>query len=215
MTARSEQTYLPAAGHDWLLPLYDPLTRLLGVQKARRMLLRQARLLPYERVLDVGCGTGALAVMIKEEHPSVDVVGLDPDPRALTRAQLKADKAGLSIRFDHGFAEALPYRDGTFDRVFSSMMLHHIEADARERALGEAHRVLKSGGRLELLDFEVPEGDGHGLLSRLFHSHGRLKDNSPTRMLELMQRAGFREVRKMASRTTLFGRIAFYQAAAV
>jgi ubiquinone/menaquinone biosynthesis C-methylase UbiE len=212
---RSEQTYLPAAGHDWLLPLYDPLTRLLGAQKARRMLLAQARLLPYERVLDVGCGTSALAVMIKEEHPSVDVVGVDPDPRALARAQAKADKAGLQVRFDHGFAETLPYRDGTFDRVFSSMMFHHIEPDARERALGEVHRVLKSGGRLELVDFEAPEGGSHGLLSRLLHSHHRLKDNSPRRMIELMQRAGFREVRKMASRTTLFGRIAFYQATAV
>ena len=214
MTARSERTYLPAAGHDWFLPLYDPLTRLLGVQKARRMLLAQAQLLPYQRVLDVGCGTGTLAVLVKEEHPSVDVVGVDPDPRALARAQLKADRVGLSIRFDHGFADALGYRDATFDRAFSSMMFHHLEPDARERSLGEMHRVLKPGGRLELLDFEGPEAEGHWALSRLFHSHHRLQDNSTRRVLDLLRRAGFRDVEKMASRMMLFGRVAFYQASA-
>lgn len=212
---RSERPYLPAAGHDWFLPLYDPISSLLGMDAARRQLLDQAELKAGHTVLDVGCGTGTLAVLIKRLYPTVEVIGLDPDPRALARAQAKADKAGLQVRFDHGFAETLPYRDGTFDRVFSSMMFHHIEPDARERALGEVHRVLKSGGRLELVDFEAPEGGSHGLLSRLLHSHHRLKDNSPRRMIELMQRAGFREVRKMASRTTLFGRIAFYQATAV
>ena len=77
------RTYLPATGNHWALPLYDPLVKLLGADRARAVLLEQAVLRPGHRVLDIGCGTGTLAVSIKRQHPNVDVVGLDPDPTAL------------------------------------------------------------------------------------------------------------------------------------
>jgi ubiquinone/menaquinone biosynthesis C-methylase UbiE len=178
------------------------------------MLRDQAGLQPHHRVLDVGCGTGTLAVLIKRGHPRVDVIALDPDPRALARAQRKADRAGVAIRFDQGFADALNYRDQTFDRVFSSMMFHHLEADARAPALREIRRVLKPRGRLELLDFDAPESGGHGIVGRLIHSHHRLQDNSERRIVDLMTAAGFLSARKTASSKRLFGRIAFYQASA-
>jgi len=76
----ASRTYLPAAGHDWLLPLYDPIVKLLGGDAARRELIHQANLRPGYRVLEVGCGTGTLTLMIKRLHPETEVVGLDPDP---------------------------------------------------------------------------------------------------------------------------------------
>src|SRR5688572_3323558 len=123
----SRKTFVPAAGRDWLLPLYDPLTRLLGAERARRGLVEQAALRPGQRVLDVGCGTGSLTLLIKRLYPQVDVVGLDPDAKALDRARRKAARAGLPIAFDQGFADRLPYEDQAFDRVFSSLMFHHLE----------------------------------------------------------------------------------------
>ena len=211
--SRSERPYLPAAGHDWFLPLYDPLTRLLGVDSARHALLEQAALKPGFSVLDVGCGTGTLAVLIKRLHSKVEVIGLDPDHRALGRAKRKAHRAGVSVRFDRGFADALGYADRRFDRVFSSMMLHHLEAHDQQSMLLEIRRVLKPGGRLELLDFEGPESHRHAGLSRLFHSHHRLQGNAPDRIVTLLARAGFTDERMIESRRTLFGRIAFFQAA--
>jgi ubiquinone/menaquinone biosynthesis C-methylase UbiE len=211
---RSERQYLPAAGHDWFLPLYDPLTRVLGVDSARGALLEQAALRPGFSVLDVGCGTGTLAVSIKRQHPQVDVIGVDPDPRALERAKRKAKQAGVSVRFDQGFGDALGYADRRFDRVFSSMMFHHLESHEQQSLLLEIRRVLKPDGRLELLDFEGPESDRHRGLSRLIHSHHRLSGNSPDRILTLLARAGFSDGRMTDSRRTLFGRIAFFQAAA-
>jgi ubiquinone/menaquinone biosynthesis C-methylase UbiE len=212
--SNSERPFLPAAGHDWFLPLYDPITRLLGVDTARQALLEQAGLQRQHRVLDLGCGTGTLAVLIKRLYPTVEVVGLDPDPRALARAQRKAQRAAVSLRFDQGFAGALGYPDATFDRVFSSMMFHHLAEDERPRMLHEIRRVLRPGGRLELLDFAGGQSNGHGMLGRLIHSHHRLKDNTEGRILSLMAQAGLVNAKKVGDRTALFGRIEFYQASA-
>jgi ubiquinone/menaquinone biosynthesis C-methylase UbiE len=208
---RSDRQYLPAAGHDWFLPLYDPVTSLLGVDAARRQLLDQSELQPEHAVLDVGCGTGTLAVLIKRLYPTVEVIGVDPDPRALQRAKRKADRARVSIRFDQGYADALGYPDRRFDRVFSSMMFHHLEAGGQEGMLLEIRRVLKPGGRLELLDFEGTDSPHHGGLSRLFHSHHRLQGNAPDRILTLMTRAGLEDARMLDSKRRPFGRIAFFQ----
>src|SRR5689334_10432998 len=113
----SERAYLPAAGRDACLWLYDPLVWLLGGSKIYRLMVDQAGLQPGQAVLDIGCGTGTLGVSIKRRHPAVDVTGLDPDPKALARAGAKAARAGVALRLERGFADALPFGDGTFDRV--------------------------------------------------------------------------------------------------
>jgi ubiquinone/menaquinone biosynthesis C-methylase UbiE len=214
MTAKPERTFLPAAGHDLFLPIYDPFTKLFGFDRARRMLLDQAALQSHHRVLDVGCGTGTLAVLIKRLYPTIGVVALDPDPKALARAQRKAERAAVSIRFDRGFSDALGYADATFDRVFSSMMFHHLDKADKDNTLGEIRRVLKPGGRLEFLDFAGPPSHRHGVLGRFIHSHQRLTDNTEDRILGRMSRAGFREPRKVGDHSTFFGRVAYYQASA-
>jgi ubiquinone/menaquinone biosynthesis C-methylase UbiE len=214
MMSESQRAYLPAAGHDWFLPLYDPLTKLLGVDKARSVLLDQAALRPGYRVLDVGCGTGSLAIAIKRLHPDVDVVGVDPDPKALARARRKAERAAVSIQLDQGFSDALGYRDETFDRVFSSMMFHHLEHSEKQKTLREIRRVLKPGGRLELLDFGGPPSGADGSWVRLLHSHRRLRDNSSAQVLALMAEAGFVEPRDVGHRSLVLGRVVCYQASA-
>jgi ubiquinone/menaquinone biosynthesis C-methylase UbiE len=98
MTA-TQRKYFPAAGCDWLLPIYDPLVKLLGAEKARSKLLEQAELRAGHRVLDIGCGTGSFAVFIKRQQPQVKVIGIDPDPLALAHARRKAERAGLRIEF--------------------------------------------------------------------------------------------------------------------
>src|SRR5215472_5684342 len=124
--SHADHSYLPAAGRDFLLPLYDPLVKLLGADRSRKKLFQQASVRPDHRVLDIGCGTGTFAIAVKTWMPTVDIVGLDPDPKALARSRRKADRARLSIRFDEGFANILPYAERSFDRVFSSLMFHHV-----------------------------------------------------------------------------------------
>jgi SAM-dependent methyltransferase len=206
--------YLSAAGHTWLLALYDPLTRLLGVESVHRRLIELAGIRSGQRVLDIGCGTGNLTILIKRLHVATEVVGLDPDPGALARARRKSDRENLAIQWDRGFAEDLPYPGGTFDHVTSAFMLHHLSLDAKMRALREVERVLASRGSLHVVDFDRGHDSSAGLLARLIHRSERLRDNVGETMMRLMRSAGLADAHEVAHRSTIVGRVAFYQASA-
>ena len=203
----AERNYLPAMGKRWLLPLYDPLLKLLGVDKTKRRLIEQAELRSGFRVLDIGCGTGSLAVLIKRSYPEVEVIGVDPDPAALSISERKANRSGLSIEFDRGFSDHLSYSDASFDRVFSSFMFHHLEPSERAATLREIGRVLKSGGSLHLLDFVPRDGKGHRH-HRSPHEDSRFED----RVTDLMSEAGLVEAKEVARSKIFFGPIAYYRA---
>jgi ubiquinone/menaquinone biosynthesis C-methylase UbiE len=214
MTTDAPRTYLPAAGRDWTLLFYDPLTTLMGAGRTRTTLLELAALRLRDRVLEIGCGTGSLLVRIKGAHPDVTVVGLDPDPKALARARSKARRAAAAVGLDQGFGDQLPYPDASFDRVFSSFMFHHLPMAEKEPTLREVRRVLKPGGRLILLDFAGPDSDPHGFLPRRLHASHRLADNAENRVLALMRAAGFNEARLIRQEALLLGhgRINYYEA---
>jgi len=209
----ASRSYVPAAGHDWFLPLYDPLVSLLGGDTARKALLDQATIRSTHRILDIGCGTGTLAVLIKRLHPDVEVVGLDPDRKALARARRKAEREDVSVQFDQGYSDELPYAAGSFDRVFSSFMLHHLPVQATERTLQGVRRVLAPDGFLHVLDFAMPASRRHRL-TRLFHSSEQLKDGADDRLLVLLREAGFDDPKVIARRLMLFASLAYYQASA-
>jgi ubiquinone/menaquinone biosynthesis C-methylase UbiE len=151
--------YLPGMGRHWLMPLYDPLSRLLGAGRLHRELLDAAAVRAGQRVLEIGCGTGNLLTALARRTPGIDAVGIDPDRAALRRARRKAARGALAIRYEYAFAADLPLPDGGVDVVLSSLMLHHLDEPGRGRALAEVRRVLAPGGRLHVLDFT---GDGFG-----------------------------------------------------
>jgi ubiquinone/menaquinone biosynthesis C-methylase UbiE len=153
-----------------------------------------------------------MVVLIKRLHPDVSVVGLDPDPDALGRAKHKADREKLSIQFERGFSDSLPYADHSFDRVFSSLMYHHLPSDEKPKTLAEIRRVLRPGGSFHLLDLEGPDANQHGVLDHLFHASERLQENSQARVLSLLEQSGFANPQKVDHRRLLFGPIAYYRA---
>ena len=210
------RTYLPAAGRDVFLPFYDSVTGLLGADRVRAVLLDYAELRDSDKVLDIGCGTGTLAVLLKQRHPGVEVTGLDPDPKALARAQRKAERARVRVRFEQGFADEIKHSAASFDVVVSSFMFHHLEPDQKAGTLREIRRVLKPGGRLLLVDFDVTEAGAHHGFQRMFHSHARLSDNSEGRILELMKAAGFQDAARAGARSLILGlaRAGYYRAVA-
>jgi ubiquinone/menaquinone biosynthesis C-methylase UbiE len=208
--AGKAKSYIPAAGSDWLLPLFDPIAKLMGIEKARRALLDQATLRPGSRVLDIGCGTGSFCIMLKRLHPDMVIVGLDPDPKALARSRAKSNQATVEIQFDQGFSQALPYGDATFDYVFSSMMFHHLELNDKETTLRQVRRVLKPRRLFAMVDFAEPESLVARILTGFFHPE-ILKDNSEARVLTLMMKAGLVNAKVIGQGKLSIGRLVYYQ----
>ena len=207
--------YLPPMGKSWLMPLYDPMTRLFGVRHVHRQLLAQADVRPGQRVLEIGCGTGNLLLEAKAAQPTADVVGLDPDTAALEVAARKARRRKLRLDLDHGFADALPYPDDSVDVVLSSFMLHHLPAAEKEPALHEVLRVLRPGGRLHLVDMGGHDSEGDGRLTHRAHQHERLRDNFGDGIPALLRQAGFGDVAEVATEVRRrVGRISYYRGSA-
>ena len=126
-------------------------------RRFRRNQIELLNLREGERVLEVGCGTGVLSLlakMIVGDGGAVEAI--DIAPKMVARARQKAEKAGLLINFSVASIDELPYGDGIFDAVISSLMFHHLPLRIKERGLEEVYRVLKPGGRLLLCDFSSP-----------------------------------------------------------
>src|SRR5687768_2717271 len=139
---------------------YDLLAWLLTLGREpafRARLVDLARLKPGEAVLDVGCGTGTLAIAARQRVGAAGTVhGIDASPEMIAQARRKAMKAGIDVVFQSGIVEALPFPDAHFDVVLSTLMLHHLPRLVREQCAREMRRVLKPGGRLLAVDFATP-----------------------------------------------------------
>jgi len=170
-----------AAGYDamvWLLTL--------GRERAfREKMLRPARLQPGETVVDVGCGTGTLAILAKRQvGPGGAVHGIDASREMIARATRKARRARAEVSFAEGAAQALPFADGELDVVLSTLVLHHLPRKACETFAGEVRRVLKANGRVLAVDFGEAS---HGRVGRLHFGHGRTR---PDDIVAILRGAG-------------------------
>ncbi len=132
----------------------------LGRERAfRRKIADLARIQPGETVLDVGCGTGTLAIVARQRVGAAgSVSGIDPSAQMIARASHKGARRGLAIDFQVGVIEQLSFPDQSFDVVLSTFMMHHLPDDLKRQGLWEIARVLKPGGRLLVLDMKGPSG---------------------------------------------------------
>jgi ubiquinone/menaquinone biosynthesis C-methylase UbiE len=207
--------FIPALSYHRLTPLYDPVVRLTTREAAFKAgLIEQARVRPGQRVLDLACGTATLTVAVKRAQPLAEVLGLDGDPAILRRAREKARKAGADIRLDAGLSDELPYADGWFDVVLSSLFFHHLTREGKLKTLAEVRRVLKPGGELHVADWGAPQS----ALMRLASGGIALLDGATTRdnfaglLPEFIKQAGFEGVEESRHFNTLFGTIRLHRA---
>ena len=161
-----------AATYDLLIWLVT-----LGREQAfREKMLQLARLKPGESVLDVGCGTGSLAIAARRQvGPRGTVSGVDASPEMIDRAGRKARRAGLDVAFRNAFAQSLPFPDEQFDVVLTTIMLHHLPKKSRAEMASEVRRVLKPGGRVLAIDFGATARGRKSFLDHFHRRHGHVE----------------------------------------
>ena len=153
---------------------------------------------PGENVLDVGCGTGTLAIAIRPRVGEGEVRGIDASPEMIEVAQEKAAKAGAEINFQVALIEAIPFPDASFDLVTSSLMLHHLPDDLKRKGFAEIRRVLKPGGRFLAMDFAA---NSHGPIGHLLSAFGHSRGESIVDVLTpMLKEAGFAEAEAVPTR---------------
>lgn len=204
--------YIPALSFRWLTPLYDPLLRWgMREETFKRRLITQANIQPGQHVLDLGCGTGTLTILVKLLYLDTNVVGLDGDPQVLEIANSKAVKAGVEITLDQGMAYRLPYPDNSFDRVLSSLVVHHLAREDKQRMMVEVYRCLRPAGEFHIVDFGKPRGVYGALASHIIRRMERADDNIAGLLPGMMRAAGFSNVGEQGHLTTIFGTLSLYQ----
>ena len=206
----TNQKYVPALSFRWLTPLYDALVEgPMSFARIRRDLLAQMGDLSDKKILDVGSGTGTMLVKIKQAHPTAEVTGLDGDPQILEIARSKARSLGLEMRFDQGMSFDLPYPDESFDVVLTSLMLHHLNRDDKQRTAQEMYRVLRPGGQLFGADFAEPRSSFGKAIRPLTRHFERIAENVDGFLPVMFGEAGFRNYRENSR--YFFGSISAFQ----
>lgn len=176
--SNTNEEYIPALGYRFLTPFYDFIQKyIVRDVRYKNILIEQADIRAGQNVLDLGCGTGTLAIMVKQKHPSAEVSGLDADPDMLKVARYKSSQAKAPVKFDVGFTNNLPYPDQVFDRVLSSIMIHHLKTPDKKKTAQEVFRVLKPGGQLHIVDFGKPVTWYGKMLGPFLHRFEEANDN--------------------------------------
>ena len=208
--------YLPAVRFDFLTPFFDVFVR--GTTREhtfKRRLLEQARLDGDIHALDLGSGTGTLAIWAKQQNPALRIRGLDGDPAIIEQARQKARKARVEVAFDEGLSYELPYEDASFDRVLSSLFFHHLVLRDKRRTIAEIARVLRPGGQLHVADWgeprSLPEKAG-AVAIRRFDGDEPTRDNLAGRLPELFELGGLEDAREHDRIAAPLGVVSLYSA---
>ena len=212
----NDRPFIPALGRDVLTPIYDLGIRLtLPERRFKSRVIESAHLVPGMRVLDVGCGTGTLLLMAADVMPDALFVGVDIDDRILESARRKIARHGLPIQLERASATELPYADGSFERVLSTLAFHHLTREEKVRAFAEAHRVLRAGGELHLGDFGKPDTRYSRVASSLTERFGgeHVQENYGGLLPAMARDAGFVSVEETGRFSTIVGVLRAFRAA--
>ena len=203
------EEYIPALSYRFLTPFYDFIQKyIVRDVRYKALLIEQANIQAGHRVLDLGCGTGTLAIMAKQAQPSAELTGLDADPDMLKVARYKSGERKAHVKFDVGFTNKLPYPDASFDRVLSSIMIHHLRTPDKMTTAREIFRVLKPDGQLHVIDFGKPHTWYGKLLRPFLHQFEEANDNIDGKLPEIFAAPGLK-MEITGHFWTFFGDLAF------
>ncbi|MBJ7411252.1 MAG: class I SAM-dependent methyltransferase [Phenylobacterium sp.] len=206
--------FTPALGRPELTSQYDQVIAIMTRERRWRARLLAA-LAPAagETIVDLGSGTGSMALLIKEAVPGCRMTGVDPDPEVLAIARAKIEAAGQQVELVEATGDAPGLEDEVADKVISSLVLHQCSQAAKEGLLANAFRLLKPGGLLLIADYGLQRTP---LMSMLFRQVRALDGYENTRANKdgeipgMIAAAGFQDVSELSVTPTPTGSISIY-----
>jgi ubiquinone/menaquinone biosynthesis C-methylase UbiE len=209
----THEHFIPVASAKW----YDTFFKLMLPElKIKTYQVDNSNLDSKQKILDLGCGTATLTILIKNKFPMAEVVGIDIDPEILKIARDKVNKSGLNLLLELCSSTELKFPNESFDRILSSMAIHHLNRDQKVKTFKEVFRVLRPEGEFHIMDFNKPHNLLMYILSLVlaqFNKFGEpTNDNISGKLPELLTQAGFSRVDIIKNFSTIFGTISVMKA---
>lgn len=207
--------FIPALRYHFLTPIYDNFIRfILPEKRLKNDLIRLAKISEAEaKLLDFGCGTGTLLLLIENKFRKIDSVGIDIDDKMLSVAKRKLQHTNSQLLNYNG--SNLPFLDDSFDVVLSSWVFHHFTRNQKFEAFSEIKRILKPGKSFYIADWGKPSNVLMRVLFfflQLVDNFKTTKDNVDGKLPELLEKTGFENVKEIGYENTILGTLCFYSA---
>ena len=211
-----EQSYIPALGYHFLSGYYDITIKMtMPEKKIRQNLLDMVVPLPGDNILEFGFGTAQNLILLKEQYPDASVQGVDIDPQIESIARRKLEARNMHIPLILYDGRNLPFRQDSFDKVFSSLVFHQLDGETKMDCLKEIHRIMKPGGKLVVGDWGRAKSRWMRFsfyAVQLLDGFGTTEDNVKGLMPQFIFRAGFGQISEAAFVNTAIGTFSFYTA---
>lgn len=210
-----DKNHIPALKYNWMTQFYDNLiSNFLREKTFKSKLIESIASANPKHILDIGCGTATLSLMLENSYREACVTGLDGDEKILAIAKQKIEHGHSKVKLIQAMSYQIPVSSNLFHVVTSSLMLHHLHADVKTKTLVEVYRVLQPGGIIAIADWGTPSN----LLMRLvfyivqfLDGFETTTDNVRGKIPEYLSNAGFRDVREIEKLDTMLGTISIYQ----
>jgi ubiquinone/menaquinone biosynthesis C-methylase UbiE len=213
MTAQS--TYIPALKYHWLTQFYDRVLKtFLRENTFKSKLIESMKSTNPKHILDIGCGTATLSLMMETSFPEACVTGLDGDEKIFAMAKGKINSAQSKIRLVQAMSYSIPASQGLFDAVTSSLMLHHLNANDKTKTLKEVYRVLQPNGIVAIADWGKPSNFFMRLvfyIVQFLDGFETTTDNVRGKIPQYLVNAGFQEVKEIEKIDTILGTVSIYE----
>jgi ubiquinone/menaquinone biosynthesis C-methylase UbiE len=209
-----QQKYIPALGYDFLTVYYDLAIKLtMPEKKFRGLLIDELNPQNNETILEFGFGTGQNLILAKKQNPITKFIGVDIDPKVRKIAIHKLENQNITVDLDLYNGVKLPYQDNQFDKIYSCLVFHQLDAETKLNCLKELHRVLKPNGKLIIADW----GKAQNKLMRFAFGFVQLLDGFKTTndnvkgfMPTFITNAGFSNVTTIKSINTIIGTFSYF-----